>query len=431
MDLVGFFYGFGFFNALVLAGILLFARDGYRLANAFMAGLVACIAIRFLVLWLIRAGVFTRHPEWSLLSNPLEFAWGPLLYLYAYSMTNRSVGLRQIFHFIPFLLIFAEPIAFAMYSAEQQSLFINYIWSARENAELGRQVFEFVPAFWRPFVSIHLHGVLFAVHFGVYCYLVLRQLHLHNFRLEKHFSYTEQMNLRWLRTLTILCALFLLLYLVFDRARIVFFGHFEITEFGPNVPFLFLVVCIYVIGIAALRQPSIFRGVKDATSDDHELESTPAPESIPGSADVGELQSVSAVDEAATNVPPAKYSRSGISQQDAQRFKELILQTMEHRKPYLDSELTLRGLANQVGITYHQASQVINRQMNQRFFSFVNDYRIELAKNMMADPSTRDMPIVELALEVGFKSKSSFYDAFKKVTSLTPTQFKNSLEATG
>lgn len=48
---------------------------------------------------------------------------------------------------------------------------------------------------------------------------------------------------------------------------------------------------------------------------------------------------------------------------------------------------------------------------------------------MLTDPATSTMPIVELALEVGFKSKSSFYDAFKKVTSLTPTQFRKNLKS--
>ena len=67
-------------------------------------------------------------------------------------------------------------------------------------------------------------------------------------------------------------------------------------------------------------------------------------------------------------------------------------------------------------------------QLNQKFFSFVNNYRIQRAKDMLAEPATSGMPIVELALEVGFKSKSSFYDAFKKVTDMTPTQFKRSLQ---
>ena len=79
-------------------------------------------------------------------------------------------------------------------------------------------------------------------------------------------------------------------------------------------------------------------------------------------------------------------------------------------------------------MTTHQVSQVINGQLNQNFFSFVNNYRIQLAKDMMASPETCNMPIVELAIEVGFKSKSSFYDAFRKATDMTPTQFKKSLE---
>ena len=65
--------------------------------------------------------------------------------------------------------------------------------------------------------------------------------------------------------------------------------------------------------------------------------------------------------------------------------------------------------------------------MNQNFFSFVNNYRIQLAKKLLSDPETSSMPIVELAVEVGFKSKSSFYDAFKKATEMTPTQFKKSI----
>ena len=47
---------------------------------------------------------------------------------------------------------------------------------------------------------------------------------------------------------------------------------------------------------------------------------------------------------------------------------------------------------------------------------------------MLLDPETSAMPIVELALEVGFKSKSSFYDAFKRVTDMTPTQFKQAMK---
>ena len=52
----------------------------------------------------------------------------------------------------------------------------------------------------------------------------------------------------------------------------------------------------------------------------------------------------------------------------------------------------------------------------------------QLARRMLLDPETASMPIVELAVEVGFKSKSSFYDAFKRATNMTPTQFKKAME---
>ena len=63
-----------------------------------------------------------------------------------------------------------------------------------------------------------------------------------------------------------------------------------------------------------------------------------------------------------------------------------------------------------------QISQVLNGDMHQNFFSFVNSYRIQLAQRMLLDPETSGMPIVEIAIEVGFKGKSSFYDAFKRAT---------------
>lgn len=411
MDLIGFLYGFGFLHGVVLAGILLLSNRGSRRANGFMAVLVICIAIRFLSSWLIRTGAFMRYPEWSLFSTPLDFAWGPLLYLYAYSMSGRPLELKHLLHFLPCALLFSAPITFALEPRAQQLEFLSYFWSDRQNPEIDATLLSTIPAFWRTWINLHLQGSLFSVQFSIYCYLVLRQINNHNQNLEQYYSYTDQMNLRWLRILTYMCIVFLLLFLAFNRARLVLFGQFEITALSPNMPFLFLVLGLYIIGMGALYQPLIRQRDDDG----------PDP----------------ALDEAASKPPPktpetapeaAKYARSGISIEDAQRYKIRLMQTMQEQKLYLDCDLTLRDLAEHADMSYHQASQVINGQMNQRFFSFVNNYRIQLAKDLMADPETRKMAIVDLALEVGFKSKSSFYDAFKKVTQVTPTQFKKDLE---
>lgn len=427
MDLIGFLYGLGFLHGVILAGVLLYSSSGHRLANAFMAGLVACIALRFLFSWLIRADVFMTYPQWSLLSSPLEFAWGPLLYLYAYAITGKKVRLTQVIHFIPCLLLLSEPITFAQFSRDQQLEFLTYFWSNRENVELGRQLLDGVHPFWWFWVDQRLHGMLFSIQFAAYCGLVLHQVHRHNLALEQHFSFTEQLNLRWLRTLSLMCVLFLALFLIFNRASLVLYGHHAITSLSLNLPFLFLVLCIYIIGIAALRQPIILRGAADEPDD--EIEAVP----VPG-ADIESLQNAEQAPDTggggtAARDSSAKYARSSINLEDAQRYKIRMMKLMQDQELYLDCDLTLRDLAKHAGISYHQASQVINGQMNQRFFSFVNNYRIQLAKDLMSDPKTSKMPIVELAVEVGFKSKSSFYDAFKKMTQMTPTQFKKNLEA--
>lgn len=423
MDLIGFLFGFGFLHGVILAGVLLYFRSEQRLANAFMAGLVACIAIRFLFSWLIRSDIFMSHPQWSMMSMPLEFAWGPLLYLYVCATTSKRVRPVQMLHFIPFLLLLSEPITFMQYSKEQQLLFLDFLWSNRENAALGKEIYTLIPAFWRVWVDLHLHGILFSIQFALYCALVLGRIRQHNQKLEQHFSFTEQMDLKWLRTLTLLCVLFLVLFLVLNRGVIILFGHHEITSIYLNLPFLFLVLAIYIIGIRALRQPGIH---SEATEEDEATASTGPEEetATQGTVEQGPDQTT----KQATETTTAKYTRSGISLEDAQRYKIRMMKAMQDKELYLDCDLTLRDLARHVGISYHQASQVINGQMNQRFFSFVNNYRIQLAKDLMSDPKTSKMAIVDLAVEVGFKSKSSFYDAFKKMTEMTPTQFKKNLE---
>ena len=399
MDIVGLLYGFGIVQGMVLAGILLFAPSGHRVANRFMAGLVIAIALSLLQSWLIRIGFYVRHPTGWLLIPALSFSWGPLLYLYAYSLSTRSVSWHQIAHFIPTLLLFlANYTAFWGYSTEEQQSFLRYFWSSRADASLRQQVMEIVPIFWRVWLDFHLQGNLFALQFGTYCFLVLGQIRQHNRSLKQHFSSLEHMNLRWLQTLTLICLLFLVLFLIFNRSQVMLAGYFDVDALAPSAPFIFLVFLVYFIGTAAIFQSSLIRG-----------------EEVVDNIENPKI----AVDDKST-----KYRRSGLSSEDAEKYKTLIMRKMQDEKFYLECDLTLPDFAKHTGLTPHQISQVINEQMEQSFFNFVSNYRIELAKQLMIDPKTRNMPIVDLAVEVGFKSKSSFYNAFKKATGMTPTQFK-------
>lgn len=104
----------------------------------------------------------------------------------------------------------------------------------------------------------------------------------------------------------------------------------------------------------------------------------------------------------------------------------MLKQYMSDQKPYLDPSLTIQELANQINIPVRDLSVLINHHMDQHFFDFVNEYRIQKAMNILKDKSKNDLTILEILYEVGFNSKSSFNTSFKKYTRLTPTEYRNS-----
>ncbi len=109
------------------------------------------------------------------------------------------------------------------------------------------------------------------------------------------------------------------------------------------------------------------------------------------------------------------------------KYEEQLLHLkthMENQKPYMDYELNLERLANQLQMPEKELSILINHYLGKHFFDFVNTYRINEAKSILANPECADKTILEILYEVGFNSKSSFYTAFKKATGCTPTQYR-------
>ena len=94
------------------------------------------------------------------------------------------------------------------------------------------------------------------------------------------------------------------------------------------------------------------------------------------------------------------------------------------KKPYLDPELTLSQLAKDLSISRSQLSQLINDGIGENFYDFVNKYRVEQVKKLMIDPQVKNYNMLGIALEAGFKSKSTFNLIFKRFTGLTPTEYR-------
>ncbi|MEE9361388.1 MAG: AraC family transcriptional regulator [Cellulophaga sp.] len=103
---------------------------------------------------------------------------------------------------------------------------------------------------------------------------------------------------------------------------------------------------------------------------------------------------------------------------------DLVKKYVLENELYLEPSLTIQELSKQVSIPVRDLSLLINRHSNKHFFDFINEFRIEKAKQLMKDPSNKKLTILEILYQVGFNSKSSFNTAFKKFTNQTPTDFR-------
>ncbi|EKR62106.1 DNA-binding helix-turn-helix protein [Leptospira weilii str. 2006001853] len=92
---------------------------------------------------------------------------------------------------------------------------------------------------------------------------------------------------------------------------------------------------------------------------------------------------------------------------------------------YADEELRLPDFASYLGLSTHQASYYLNKHMSMKFADFLNMNRIEDVKRNLRDKS--HMNLLQVALECGFNSASSFHRACVKFTGKSPREFKKQL----
>ena len=110
--------------------------------------------------------------------------------------------------------------------------------------------------------------------------------------------------------------------------------------------------------------------------------------------------------------------------EDLKTLMEEIDSYMQTTESFLQSELTIIDLAEKLNIHPKKISTSINTILNQNFNSYVNQLRIQKAETLLKDQSSNYFSIEGISKEVGFHSKSAFYEAFKKVTGTTPNKYK-------
>lgn len=122
-----------------------------------------------------------------------------------------------------------------------------------------------------------------------------------------------------------------------------------------------------------------------------------------------------------------KYLHSGLDDLMMQRIVGKVESVFKADQLYLDRELTLYKLAEQISEKPHFISQTLSSHLGVNFNDYVNRYRIEHAKCMLKSEKYTHYKIEAIALESGFNNKVTFNKAFGKFVSTTPSAFREGL----
>lgn len=383
----------GALQGVFLTGVLLAQRHNLT-ANRLLAALMAAFTIYLASQVYYSAGLFQAWPHFFGVSYQMPWIFGPLVYLYAVSASDRSWRFQRktLIHFVPVAIsILIMSRYYLMSGADKIAMFD--AWRA---GDIPSPI-----AIVDPFK--YVSGLAYSVATVVY-------LRRHRSRIEHSYSNIGRVNLQWLLFLT--CAAFGI-WLMATALRV----------FGAGGPVrdeyiaLAMAVLIYAIGYMGLRQPEVFR---------YETAEHPVPKLV---IDVAPAPSPPPPPPADDKSAVSRYERSGLSDLEAKQLRESLLRVMEDERPWANSELTLADLAAHLGTSPHKLSEVLNAEIGETFYDFVNGYRVREVQRRIRAGDARALKMLALALDAGFASKSTFNQVFKKHTSQTPSDFRQAVGA--
>jgi AraC-like DNA-binding protein len=375
----------------VLLSILLWTKYRGSRANYFLAWLILLYSVYVICVFLFSMPKISRaHPHLQLLFDGLPFLFGPLHLMYVGILTNTRSRFAQPnwMHFIPFIL-------FRLYFA--QVFFIS-------KEELNKFIAQVDAG--NLLLSVQLSNIAVSVQGLTYMIVALRVFSEYRKKIRLAFSSLDKINLTWLKSFTLL-ALFVWI--------VVFILNISGFVGVDSQPFFFLIptltaLYVYATGYAGMFKTEIFlqETVCENMSDAQQLS---------GMRDSRERKD-----------DGLKYQKSGLTPEKADSVIRRLRLYMENDRAYTNADLTLRDVSEQLKLSPHNISEAINSRLNQNFFDFVNQYRIEEVKKDLLDHSKRHLTILGIALDAGFNSKSGFNSIFKRFTDLTPTEFREQIK---
>ena len=119
-----------------------------------------------------------------------------------------------------------------------------------------------------------------------------------------------------------------------------------------------------------------------------------------------------------------KYAHSSVDLAESKRVVQQVRALFEAEETYLNSDASLRVIAEKLSVTPRLLSQAINENEKMNFSEFVNRYRIERAKALLVAPARKHDKIATIAFDCGFGTVTSFNVEFKARVKVTPSQYR-------
>ena len=101
---------------------------------------------------------------------------------------------------------------------------------------------------------------------------------------------------------------------------------------------------------------------------------------------------------------------------------------MTEDKLYRDTSLSLEKAATLLMTNRTYLSQVVNDKGGKSFSSYVNDFRLNEAVEILSDPFNSE-PLKNVGISVGFSSPSNFYTLFRQRVGVSPSVFRNNIKS--
>lgn len=115
---------------------------------------------------------------------------------------------------------------------------------------------------------------------------------------------------------------------------------------------------------------------------------------------------------------------AGSSEVNAELLAKLE-NAMRVEKIYTEESLSIRRLAEHLGTQEYLLRRLINAGLGYRNFNdYLNELRINEAARILADKEQVAVPVIRIAMDLGFGSLAPFNRAFKDRKGKTPTEFR-------